>query len=56
MVFGDFNAVLPNSESMPQNWYRSRPFNKNSFLLNEFVHGNELSVANFDFKQRVNYT
>ena len=26
-VFGDFNAVLPHSESLPQNCYRSRPFN-----------------------------
>ena len=22
MVFGDFNAVLPHYESLPQNWYR----------------------------------
>ena len=56
MVFVDFNAVLANFETLPKNWYRSQPFNKNRFLLNEFVCGNELSAVIFDFKQGVNYT
>ena len=45
MVFVDFNAVLANFEYLPKNFYRTRPFNKNSSLLNEFLCGNELSVV-----------
>jgi exonuclease III len=56
MISGDFNTTLPQSAQLAHNWYRKHPFSKQSFLLYEFLSSNDLCVANFDFKQSVNYT
>ena len=52
----DFNAALPQSSQLARNWYQRHPFSKQSAVLYEFLSSNDLYVANFDFKQKVNYT
>ena len=56
MIMGDFNAALPQSNQLMENWHRLRPFNQHSVLLYDFVSNNSLVVSNFDFSQDVNYT
>ena len=53
---GDFNAALPQSNQLTENWHRLSPFNQHSILLYDFVSNNSLVVSNFDFSQDVNYT
>ena len=56
LVIGDFNASLPHMDILTKYWYKCRPFNCNSAILYDFVSNNSLAVANFSFKQNVNYT
>ena len=41
-VVGDMNAELPLKATMQQNWYKQRPFNRNSVLLYDFMCDHEL--------------
>ena len=56
MVLGDYNTTLPQSTTLRDNWYCSRPFTKYSFLLYEFLTENDFTAANFDFNQNIKYT
>ena len=38
------------------NWSMQQPFNAHSMLLYDFICDNEMHVANFVYKQSVNYT
>ena len=56
IIMGDFNASLPQKDTLSVNWYKIRPFNCHSLLLFDFLVNNDLVVADFQFKQCVNYT
>ena len=55
-ICGDMNAQLPRESVVTKNWYRKDGFNGNSVLLYDFLVGNDLCVADFKFKQDVQYT
>ena len=59
IIVGDFNATLPQQQSLSHNWSKRRPFNADSMLLYDFICDNELYVANyysmFDFISFVMY-
>ena len=56
LVLGDMNTPLPNTTSIPRNWFRNRPYSRRSAVLYDFVLNNEMCVANFMNKQVINYT
>jgi len=56
MVMGDYNTRLPMAESLSAKWYLSGGFNRRSALLYDFLSDNGLVVANFVYKQHINYT
>ena len=56
IIMGDMNAALPQHDTIAQNWYKKHPFGSRSLLLYEFLHANDMCVANFSYKQEVNYT
>ena len=56
IILGDFNTLLPQTETINNNWSKCRPFNRNSAMLYNFIDDNDLCVANFLFKQNVNFT
>ena len=56
IMLGDMNAALPQSEHLPKNWYKARPFNNNSLQIYDFLCNNDMCVANYAFNQTVNYT
>ena len=56
MIMGDFNVSLPKALHLSSGWYKSRPYNRHSVLLYDFICNNELIVANFEFDQKVDYT
>ena len=56
MMMGDMNVNLPRHHTLPRNWHRSHPFNRHSYLLHDFLYGNNMCIANFEFDQSVNYT
>ena len=56
MILGDFNASLPQGDSLPTNWYKLKPFSRQSLLLFDFLCFNSFMVCNFVFSQNVNYT
>ena len=56
VLSGNFNAALPQSSQLACNWYQRHPFSKKSAVFYEFLSSNDLYIANFDFKQNVNYT
>ena len=51
MVVGDFNTRLPQSTSLSQRWFRSRPCAKRSALLYNFITDKDSYVVNFDYTQ-----
>ena len=56
MVTGDFNTTLPQADTLVLNWYKRKPFNRNSALLYSFINDNNMCVPNFLFNQHVNFT
>ena len=56
VIIGDFNASLPQQLALQTNWYKTRPFNRNSLLLFDFIVNNDLIVSNFCFSQPANFT
>ena len=55
-IVGDFNAQLPRSNVLVNNWHRSKGFTPYSRLLNDLIYGNNLKVIDHEFKQDVKYT
>ena len=55
-ICGDMNAQLPMESAVAKDWYRQGGFNANSVLLYDFLAGNELCVADFNFNQQVHHT
>ena len=53
VIVGDFNASLPQGETLHRNWYKSKPFTRQSVLLYDFLCNNDLFVCNFAFNQRL---
>jgi hypothetical protein len=56
IVMGDFNTQLPQTSPLSRQWYRARVFSQRSQVLYDFCLDNDLTVANFVFRQSVNYT
>ena len=56
LIVGDMNTVLPQEESICDNWYTKKPYGKHSAILFDFLCQNHLCVANFMFKQDFTYT
>ena len=56
IIMGDFNTVLPDTESLTEKWFCRKPYNKRSGILYEFLVQNDLCVLNFLFRQSVSYT
>lgn len=50
------NAPLPSQNMLNKYWYRRHPFNNHSYLLHDFLSGNDLCVSNFMFDQNCNNT
>ena len=56
IILGDTNTVLPQDEMLTDRWFRKRPYSKWSGMLYDFLNQNEMTVANFMFKQKVSHT
>ena len=56
MIMGDFKASLPQHNLISNQWYKCRPFNRNSLFLCDFICNNNLEVCFFSFTQKVNHT
>ena len=56
LIVGDMNAAIPRYFNQSQGWYRYRPYNHHSKLLFDFIVDNNLSVANYEHSQPINYT
>ena len=57
LILGDTNCRLPKSaESLPNNWYNKKGFNKNSLLMQTFMEHNEIITAEFQLPQPIGYT
>ena len=55
IIMGDMNTT-PCGNKLNNGWYRQFPYTKRSGLLFDFLQVNELCVANFSFRQNVNFT
>ena len=55
IIMGDMNTT-PCWNKLNNGWYRQFPYTKRSGLLFDFLQVNELCVANFSFRQNVNFT
>ena len=56
MVHGDMNVSLPQGSQLTRNWYKSRPHNRCSLLLYDFMCHNDMICGNFNYDQTVNHT
>ena len=56
IILGDTNTVLPQDEMLTDRWFQKRPYFKWSGMLYDFLNQNEMTVANFMFKQKVSHT
>ena len=56
ILLGDMNAQLPHTAQLSPQWYKSKPYNNHSMLLYDLVCDYEMTSANFQYKQSVNYT
>ena len=56
LIVGDMNAAIPRYFNQSQGWYRYRPYNHHSKLLFDFIVDKNLSVANYEHSQPINYT
>ena len=55
-ILGDLNVQLPRKNKLKLNWHKSKGFNVHSRIMNDFIIGNNLTVADHLFKQNVAYT
>ena len=56
ILLGDMNAQMPHTAQLSPQWYKSKPYNNHSMLLYDFVCDYEMTSANIQYKQSVNYT
>ena len=56
VIMGDLNTVLPQQPTLKQKWYKNRPFSPRSGILYDMISQQEMIVANFVYKQGINYT
>lgn len=56
MIVGDMNTSLPMHKRLSRRWYRAHPYNNHSFILYDFLCNNNFQVANFRYKQSVDFT
>ena len=56
MVLGDMNVSLPQGSQLTRNWHKSRPQNRCSLLLYDFMCHNDMICGNFNYDQTVNHT
>jgi len=56
MVLGDMNVSLPQGAQLSRHWYKSRPHNRCSLLLYDFMCHNDMLCGNFNFRQPINHT
>ena len=50
------NAQMPHTAQLSSQWYKSKPYNNHSMLLYDLVCDYEMTSANFQYKQSVDYT
>ena len=56
ILLGDMNAQMPHTAQLSSQWYKSKPYNNHSMLLYDLVCDYEMTSANFQYKQSVDYT
>ena len=50
------NTRLPKSCLLSDTWYRSKPFNRRSAIMYDFILDHQMALANFAFQQSAHYT
>ena len=48
-ILGDLNVQLPHKNKLKLNWHKSKGFNVHSRIMNDFIIGNNLTVADHLF-------
>ena len=56
LIMGDMNTALPQQVALQDKWYCTRPFSKRSVMLYDLICDHDMFVANFTYKQDINYT
>jgi hypothetical protein len=56
MILGDINVQLPRQQVLSRLWCKQKGFNSHSNIMYSFMEANNMTVTDFLFHQKVNYT
>jgi exonuclease III len=56
MILGDINVQLPRQQVLSRLWCKQKGFNSHSNIMYNFMEANNMTVTDFLFHQKVNYT